>query len=248
LDVGLLLLSIKHRESLCFGGLSNPKLYSMNFYVKLISTFLLLCCSLLTLTAQPAKKKDWALVKEAGKTTVYTRANKASKIKEVRIKTKMDVDFDHFIQVLGDVSQYDQWVYKSRNPKLLDQVGENEMYYFIESDFPFPLTDRDMVIHSQQWLDPISKTYTSKSVAKPAYLPKHKKMVRIPMLEAYWKIWPRPEGGIEIDYRALADPGGNLPAWLVNMAITQGPIKTMRNLEQLAKDTAPRPASDVADK
>lgn len=200
------------------------------------------------MNAQTSPKKEWALVKEAGKTTVFTRSNEASKIKEVRIKTKMDVDFDHFIKVLGDVSQYDQWVYKSRNPKLLERVGNNEMYYFIESDFPFPLTDRDMVIHSQQWLDPISKTYTSKSVAMPTYLPAHKKMVRIPMLEAYWKIWPRPGGGIEIDYRALADPGGNLPAWLVNMAITQGPIKTMRNLEKLAQETAPRPASDVADK
>lgn len=197
---------------------------------------------------QSAKKLQWSLVKQEGKTQVFTRSNKVSKIKEVRIKTRMDVDFDHFIKVLGEVDKYDQWVYKSRKPKLLKEVGENEMYYFIESDFPFPLNDRDMVIHSKQELDPISKVYTSVSVAVPDYLPEHKKMVRIPMLEAYWKIWPLPSGGIEIDYRAIADPGGNLPAWLVNMAITQGPTRTMRNLEKLAKETAPRPSSTVADK
>lgn len=193
----------------------------------------------MALTAQSTQDGDWSLVKENGKTRVYTRSNKDSKIKEVRIRTQMNVDFEHFIKVLSDVSNYNEWVYKGRNAKLLDQINDNEMYYFIESDFPFPLSDRDMVIHSRQWRDPVSKTYHSKSVAVPQYLPKDRNMVRLPMLEAYWKISPRPNGGIEIDYKALADPGGNLPAWLINMAITQGPIKTMEQLEALALEIAP---------
>lgn len=220
----------------------------MNRLSKYLLLAVISCLMILPGFGQSAKKMQWSLVKQEGRTQVFTRSNKVSKIKEVRIKTRMDVDFDHFIKVLGEVDKYDQWVYKSRKPKLLEEVSENEMYYFIESDFPFPLNDRDMVIRSKQELDPISKVYTSVSVAVPDYLPEDKKMVRIPMLEAYWKIWPLPSGGIEIDYRAIADPGGNLPAWLVNMAITQGPTKTMRNLERLAKETAPRPSSTVADK
>ena len=160
----------------------------------------------------------------------------------------MKVDFDHLLTVLTLVEDYDKWVFKSRNPKVLEEVGENEMYYFVESDFPFPLSDRDMVIHSKQFLDPISKVYTSKSVAVPDYLPKKKRMVRMPLLESYWKVWPSSDGHVEIDYRAVADPGGNLPAWLINMAITQGPTKTMRNLEKLTRETAPRPSPTVADK
>lgn len=160
----------------------------------------------------------------------------------------MEVDFDHLLHVLTEVEDYDKWVFKSRNPKVLEEVGDNEMYYFVESDFPFPLSDRDMIIHSKQWLDPVSKVYTSKSVAVPDYLPEKKKMVRMPMLESHWKVWPLEDGRVEIDYRAIADPGGNLPAWLINMAITQGPTKTMRKLEKLAQETAPRPSSTVADK
>ncbi|MBX2874691.1 MAG: hypothetical protein KTR30_21390 [Saprospiraceae bacterium] len=198
--------------------------------------------------SQSTKKQDWSLVKQDGETKVYTRSNKISKIKEVRIKTRMDVDFDHLLNLLTQVEDYDKWVFKSRNPAVLKEVGENEMYYFVESDFPFPLSDRDMIIHSKQSLDPVSKIYTSKSVAVPDYLPKKKKMVRMPMLESYWRVWPLEDGRVEIDYRAVADPGGKLPAWLINMAITQGPTKTMRNLEKLAKDTAPRPSSTVADK
>jgi len=201
-----------------------------------------------SMQAQTDQKQDWKLVKEEGKTKVFTRSNKDSKIKEVRIKTQMDVDFDHLLKLLTEVESYDKWVFKSRNPKVLQEVDENEMYYFVESDFPFPLSDRDMVIHSQQWLDPVSRVYTSKSVGVPDYIPRKKKMVRMPMLESYWKVWPLADGRVEIDYRAIADPGGNLPAWLINMAITQGPTKTMRKLEKLAQETAPRPSSTVADK
>lgn len=201
-----------------------------------------------SLQAQPDKERDWRLVKEEGNTKVFTRSNENSKIKEVRIKTQMNVDFDHLLNLLTEVESYDKWVFKSRNPKVLEEIGENEMYYFVESDFPFPLSDRDMVIHSRQWLDPVSRVYTSKSVGVPDYIPRKKKMVRMPMLESHWKVWPLADGGVEIDYRAVADPGGKLPAWLINMAITQGPTKTMRKLEKLAQETAPRSSSTVADK
>lgn len=198
--------------------------------------------------SQSDQQQDWKLVKHDGETKVYTRSNKSSKIKEVRIKTRMEVNFDHLLDVLTQVEDYEKWVFKSRNPRLLEKVDENEIYYFVESDFPFPLSDRDMIIHSKQSLDPVSKVYTSKSVAVPDYLPKKKKMVRMPMLESYWKVWPLENGRVAIDYRAIADPGGKLPAWLINMAITQGPTKTMRNLEKLAKETAPKPSTTVADK
>lgn len=216
--------------------------------LKTITFLVLFIFSLMAINAQSTQDGAWSLVKENGKTRVYTRSNKDSKIKEVRIRTQMNVDFEHFIKVLSDVPKYNKWVYKGRNAKLLDQINDNEMYYFMESDFPFPLSDRDMVIHSRQWRDPVSKTYNSKSVAVPHYLPKDKKMVRLPMLEAYWKISPRPNGGIEIDYQALADPGGNLPAWLINLAITQGPIKTMEQLEALALEVAPASSAVGDDK
>ncbi|GAA4310475.1 hypothetical protein GCM10023149_05170 [Mucilaginibacter gynuensis] len=49
-------------------------------------------------------------------------------------------------------------------------------------------------------------------------------------------ITPLKNGQIKVEYSLHVDPGGALPAWLVNMFATDGPMKIFRNLKlQLQK-------------
>ncbi len=187
------------------------------------------------LRGQGSVENSWKLVKQEGNTKVYTRSREDIKIKEVRITTNMKTSMNKFLKVLNDVPGYANWVFKCQNAKRILTVSEHEFYYYTSSNLPFPLSDRDMVIHSRQWTDPLTQTVYAESVADPHYLPEKEDYVRVPYLKSAWVIQPLKDGTLKINYSISTDPGGSLPSWLVNMAITQGPVKTMELLAELVE-------------
>jgi len=182
------------------------------------------------------KSSEWKLVTEEGNIRVFTRKSIQSDFKEVRILATMDVEFGAFIDALNDVAAYEQWVYKCKNPKKINLVNSSELYYYVQTDLPFPLSDRDLVVHSRQWVSEDGMSYHTHSIAVPNVLEERKGIVRIQSYESFWDVTQDEYGTLSIDYRVIADPGGYLPAWMVNMAVTQGPLETMKNLESFVKD------------
>lgn len=190
----------------------------------------LLFTSLLFLTLISAViPGDWHLHSQEDGIRVYTRKTGESKIKEIRIKLELKVSIDQFFEVLGDPDNYDQWVFKSRNTRLVESVDENEFYYASEIDMPFPAKDRDIIVHSKNWKE--DGIYYSKSKAVANYMPEIPSMIRIKSYESNWKIEPLTNGRLSVDYQSKIDPGGLIPKWMVNLGIAKGPMESMKALK-----------------
>lgn len=198
----------------------------MNFQ-KLILFFLLISC-INKLDAQSIDS-EWALVNNIENIKVYTKKNKNDSFKEIRIIAELTGDVKSLLSKINNPDSYTDWVYKCTNGESLNRISQREFYYYIVSDFPFPTQDRDMVVLCKQWVDTDGTIY-SNSVAQPNFIPAKKGLVRIPKFESHWKITPNYNGKILIDYTAISDPGGSIPAWMVNLAITTGPLATMKKL------------------
>ncbi len=181
----------------------------------------------------------WELKTKKGNISIYTRTTPKSSIKEVRITTQIDGTLDQLLTVLDDVPNFKNWVYRCTHSDLLKKVSDDEYYYYNRTDFPFPLSDRDVIIHSKTWTVPgtnIVKTHAD-AYAKDDLYKVQKGIVRIQVLEYTWTFTPLDNGKVDIDYNILSEPGGVLPAWAINLAITKGPIETM---ERLKKEMAAR--------
>ncbi len=179
-----------------------------------------------------AQSSSWELTTSKDDLEVYTRTNTDCKIKEIRIKTLIKTNLDNLFAVLHNVSGYPDWVYKGIDSKPLEHLDENTFYYYTASNFPFPFSDRDLVVLSKKWYDEATATWHSYSKAQPDYLPEEGNFVRIQAFESHWKIKDMGDGTIQIDYEASTDPGGMLPAWIINLGITTGPTKTMTALKE----------------
>jgi len=178
--------------------------------------------------------ETWQLKSKKGNIKVYTRTTSKSSIKEVRITTQIKGDLDNLLTLLDDVASFKTWLYRCSNSKLLKTVGKGEYYYYNLTDFPFPFSDRDMIIHSKTSKVPgsnIVKTH-SKAYTKNDLYKEQSGIVRIKILEYTWTFTPLRNGMIDIDYEIFSDPGGALPAWVVNMAISKGPMETMLHLKK----------------
>ena len=49
---------------------------------------------------------------------------------------------------------------------------------------------------------------------------------------AQWIIIPEKNGVLNAEYRLLVEPGGNIPAWLVNLAVVDGPFDTNLKMKE----------------
>jgi hypothetical protein len=176
--------------------------------------------------------KPWKFVKEVDGIKTYYRAIPNSNINEVKIQTTINSNLSTIIEVLIDVPTYKKWAYKVTSSSLVKTVGLGEHEYYNKIDFPWPLKDRDIVIHSKIQQNNKTKIVTSISYANSVGVAENQEMVRIKNFNSKWTFIPK-DNFVLAEYVFKSDPGGNIPAWLVNLSLDEGPIKTIKGLKKI---------------
>ena len=175
----------------------------------------------------------WEFWKEKEGVRVYTRMPTDSKIKELKMETIFTGSLASFVAVTQDMDSYERWVYSSRNARTVKIISEVEQIYYVESDFPWPMSDRDLLTHNKIWQDSETFEFYSSSVHYvDESVPPKKNMIRVPFLKSLWTLKPRTKGTFHLIYTLKSDPGGNIPAWAINMMLDVGPFKTLKNLQK----------------
>lgn len=175
----------------------------------------------------PVENTDWIFKKEINGIKIYTREAVDTDIKELKFTTTIHSTISTTIAILTDVENYDQWVYKCAESTTLKELNELQSYCYYNVDFPWPMSDRDMIIFSEIAQDPVSKVVVSKSFGKPKYIPEKEGRVRIYDHFNSWEFKPVSANEIQVTYLLKSDPAGSIPTWMINMAIEQGPLKSM---------------------
>ncbi len=202
-------------------------------------TVILMCISffIASFPFLQAQENDWVLKKELDDLTVYSRTPEDSRIKEVKIETEVRASLSTVVAVLKDIPAYATWVYKCEKSELLQKVGPTESIYYCEMDFPWPMNNRDFIAHSHLKQDPESLEVIIDVGNEPNYLPEKSGLVRIQKMKIHWRIIAeKGSKKVNIVYHLKSDPGGWMPAWLINMAIDQGPINMIQNFREMLKN------------
>ena len=93
-----------------------------------------------------------------------------------------------------------------------------------------------MVVESNFIFD-VEKSFTKTVKQKLEVVDKKDSFVRIESLVGYWLFEKINEDEIKLTYETLADPAGNLPAWVVNLFIVDGPHNTLTNLHKMIAES-----------
>jgi hypothetical protein len=120
--------------------------------------------------------------------------------------------------------------------KLIKKTNLFERYTYIILHVSWPGTDRDNVVYSVIRQDEKSRAVTISLIGKPDYFPQRKNLVRIPVMNTLWTFQPLQSGKIKIIYQTNSDPGGRLPAAIVNLAIVDMPFFTLLRLREIIKE------------
>ncbi len=170
----------------------------------------------------------WQLNTEKEGIKVYTADFAGSKIKSLKVEATLEGNPGQLVALLMDVNTSAEWVYHLKSAKTIKQVSPSELYYYSEVNMPWPVANRDFVAHLTVTQNPITKVVVIDGPTVPGMTPERKGVVRVNQSIGRWVITPIDANHIKIQYTLHTEPGGTLPAWLVNMFATDGPIQMFR--------------------
>jgi hypothetical protein len=179
------------------------------------------------LVAQP-----WKLAKEKDGISIYTRQETNSSCKAFRGVTDVHSDIHKLFAIVDDVNNTDDWDPNIKLLKVLSVGKDSSFSYYLVYGTPWPLHDRDLCVQVKVIRDPETGWITLDSQSEPNLVPEVPGVVRI---RNYWQKWilqPLDTDHIHLVLEGFADPGGNIPAWLSNMALTETPFRMLWDIRK----------------
>ncbi len=185
-------------------------------------------CLLLSVSFQAAQ---WKLAKNSDGIKVYTREFPNSDIKEFKAVTIVKTPIKNIEKLLDNTEELPEWMENVITAKTLKEINPQEKYVYFAIEFPWPFSDRDMVMKETKTLKSDgSILYATRSAYD--YAPEKEDFVRMKIAQGRWEIFPVSATETKVVYQFYGDPAGSIPNWLVNMFIVDGPYKTLKNIKK----------------
>lgn len=188
-------------------------------------------------------EEAWQLKKEKNGIQVFVRKVPGSELKEFRGVTYLKgVTLSSLLATLDITEGYTRWLHNCGEARLLKKVSQHERYNYMVTKAPWPVSDRDSVMHSVVSQNPKDLTVTVRMQSVADFMPPVKGRVRIPKLAGLWIYKPLDNGSVMVVYQLHSEPGGKLPASLANTAVVDLPYFTLMNLTKIIQEPQYRDA------
>ena len=194
--------------------------------------FLYLFIPLLINSVAFSQEANWELRKNEEGIKVFTRQITNSKIIEFKAETTIDAPVSSLVSVLRDVESYNKWMTDLKAAKKLKTLTDNTWVTYYIASVPWPLSDRDVIFQVEQKKYNEGIKITLKS--NPDFAAHRPEYVRINKAQGEWIFIPESEKRTKVFYQFYADPEINVPTWITNLFIVDGPFQTLKNLKLIA--------------
>ena len=172
---------------------------------------------------------EWQLAKDKNNIQVFTRSSPSSNLKDSKVVSVAQGTPEMVLQTLLDFDTYDGWIPKCKESRLLKKVSETEFYYYARYAAPWPIADRDVIIHFEVFKETSGKIVCELNGVAD-YLEEVNGVIRVPYSKGKWFLTPQKNGNVEIINQYASSPGGSIPIWLANTAAVSTPFDTMKSL------------------
>jgi hypothetical protein len=180
---------------------------------------------------QFSSQTDCALRKDKDGVRVYTCLAEHTKFKSIKASFEVHATPEQVIDIVLNANDYNNWQYHTINAHVLKQKSETELIYYTEIVSPWPASNRDLVVHLKVEHDIATRNIKVYANSIPDYIPTKEGIVRVPMSKSQWTVKPIDESTLQIEFTMLVDPGGSVPAWLINMVAAEAPYESFRNFK-----------------
>lgn len=138
------------------------------------------------------------------------------------------------VSLIQDTDNVSDWVYHVNRIDMIKR-DDTQQSFVIHAEVGFwPLKDRDAYIQGRVTQDPKSLVVSIDSSNTPAgAYPLDKHFVRMPDMQGHWELRPLGQGMVQVTMSGRADPGGDIPDFLVNLVVQENPYNTLLGLQRV---------------
>ncbi len=184
-------------------------------------------------------EKEWKLVKSKNDIQVYMKHTDNSKLKTFKGVTEFKVDEPlKFATVVNDYDFLATLLHLVSSLEEMTRASDLDRDLRIETRLPWPVKNRDMAVKvtiAQE--EPSHNLYIDVSDIKDKY-PKNDGFIRMPYMDALLSVELLEEQTIRVTYRAILDPGGYVPAFMVNIMMKDAPYYTLKKVKRVLQSDA----------
>ena len=205
--------------------------FRMRMMLNSMRTVTTVLLSFIAMTAF-AQDADCDLKRDDDGILVYTCKSQNERFKSIRATfTIAHTTIEELLIFLKQIDHYPTWQYNMVSAKLLKPVSEDTLIVRTEIKAPWPVDNRELIVeYAFSYLQDTNKLRVTTRTVSFEY-PTSKNLVRVPFSYAEWDV-TAVEDSLQVTYSMKIDPGGSVPAWVLNMAMAEGPHHTFTNLKK----------------
>ena len=186
-------------------------------------------------------QNSWTLEKEKDGIKISNRHSPTSPFNDVRVEVDLPGTIDQLSVILLDVKKYTEWAYATRKSALIKQLTPDKLIYYSEIEVPWPATDRYFYAEFELTKDQTGRSMQVVSASISYDGPVPKDLVKVPFSKGSWTVTQLSNNTIHVDYILELNPGGSLPAWVLNLFSSKGPLETFENIKSKMVSLNPVP-------
>ncbi len=180
---------------------------------------------------------EWKLVKSVDGIKAYIQKQPDTKVRRVKVETLTKASLSNLVSIVKNAEHHKDWVFFNKSACVIDKKSDYCWKYYAHTDSPWPVCDRDFITDVFLSQDSIDYSVKIVSIGLPDFIPEKEDCIRVRTIYSQWTFNPIGNGMVHITLEMAADLGGKIPIWLMNLALTKGPLETMEGLlDELRKN------------
>jgi hypothetical protein len=161
---------------------------------------------------------------------VYKRRRAGSAYEEVRAETVMTARTDDFFPFFNEPENYRKWVYGTIESRQVSRVSPTDFVFYGVFQIPWPFENRELFSRIEIQRDAQKKELQARLRHLASTLPTAAGLVRVVKFESLWRVKAVAEEKVDFSIEMYAEPGGNLPPFIVNLVLSRIQLWSMKNL------------------
>jgi hypothetical protein len=186
-------------------------------------------------TTAGAREAPWTLAKQNEQIQLYSRPVDGSKYIEVKAIVTINAPFETVVQELGNGEACSEWR-KVCASSTVFKKSAGERYIYMVLDLPWPLSDRDQVIHSRSSFDSEKQLLTVVLQPAPDSYPEQKYIRAIS--QGSYQLAVLSEKQMQFTWLMHTDLGGDVSAGMVNKRLLATTFDDMTRLVDQAEQAS----------
>lgn len=162
----------------------------------------------------------WELMLDRGGIQIYTRDWPGSSFVAIKAVQSIQATLSNIVANYADINSFPEWVKDMDDAYPLSSFDDaHSRRIYMKMNLPWPLGDRDIVSGQSFEQDADSKVVRIREWNEADAIPEKKGIVRMPRLNNEFVLIPETETVTRMIWQGHTEPGGYIPAFLVNWLI-----------------------------